>query len=852
MEKAFLSHSSLDKEYVRLVARKLRRYQVEFDENNFAPGEDFRIEINMSLKRCNLFVFFASKASLLSGWVNFEIDQVELNKIKGENISFLVVILDNSKHSDLPNWMQKMKIIKAPGVNQTADMIQKRLLDSIASKNQLYIGREEDMLKISSDITKAMYTFPNCIAITGLEGVGRRCFTTHFMESYFSLNVGAIIELDENQGMDDLYLKLCNENIENFSSDEIVESITTYKNVSDAQKISEIVRMLSAFSDMQSFPIILDNGALLNNEGLYRKDFFDVISEFKLNHNDAYMVIIHKRYPQLTYEQLKDQTVYICRLNPLNNDSTKRLLSKLLITNSIKDATAEQIQEISEYLDGYPPAIEWATIIAKQYGIDALYSDKRLLLDFKIKTFAQYIKMLELDDNTQNLLRALNNLSKANIKILSLSLSIEESMLTQLVMQCMDNNLIILENGLYKISPPIRNTIYNLYGNFTKAEFSMLAKRLMVEYWDDNSIPNLQVLDVMVLTLLRADLDVELEKFKNLTMPSNLLRAARDSYNSGDWKLSEKYSRKVLDVDPSSDDARIILFKSIVRQGILQEDQMLEQILTTLTEHYNKSVFYLRGFREWKKGQYYNAIEFYRQAKLSGDKSIPVYRELAECLYWVNQISEAKKEISIILDKDKVNNRFMLDLASKIAIADKDFEKADEYLTKQELVDKAENIEHRRATYFVAKENYPQALIHADNACGGQKLLPQMFLLRIKINIELRNYPSVDKDLEYIKNNFKWFTKDILYILQARTVLKRDGWKNAEIVFSNIRNKDSNSAKGLMVLILNQKFQDPSVPIFKKQGIELKLSHLNSSKAYDVLSKIQLFESGDVDMNDAI
>ena len=55
MPRAFLCHSSADKQYVQTVARKLGRGRVAFDEFAFAPGQDFRDEIRRHLDRSDLF-----------------------------------------------------------------------------------------------------------------------------------------------------------------------------------------------------------------------------------------------------------------------------------------------------------------------------------------------------------------------------------------------------------------------------------------------------------------------------------------------------------------------------------------------------------------------------------------------------------------------------------------------------------------------------------------------------------------------------------------------------------------------------------------------------------------------------
>ncbi len=74
MRRAFLCHSSDDKEYVRVLASRLTRARVVFDELAFQPGQDFRNEIRKHLSASGLFVFIASRSALDSAWCRFELD----------------------------------------------------------------------------------------------------------------------------------------------------------------------------------------------------------------------------------------------------------------------------------------------------------------------------------------------------------------------------------------------------------------------------------------------------------------------------------------------------------------------------------------------------------------------------------------------------------------------------------------------------------------------------------------------------------------------------------------------------------------------------------------------------------
>jgi hypothetical protein len=80
--RAFLSHSSVDKPFVEAVARELGRQFCAFDQNEFETGDDFRNAIRRALDTSDLFVLFASKTSRERKWIEFELDEAELRKIR--------------------------------------------------------------------------------------------------------------------------------------------------------------------------------------------------------------------------------------------------------------------------------------------------------------------------------------------------------------------------------------------------------------------------------------------------------------------------------------------------------------------------------------------------------------------------------------------------------------------------------------------------------------------------------------------------------------------------------------------------------------------------------------------------
>ncbi len=75
--KAFLSHSSVDKGFVEATARRLGRRRINFDIWAFETGESFIQAIRKAIAGSDFFVLFASRESLKSLWVKFEIQEAE-------------------------------------------------------------------------------------------------------------------------------------------------------------------------------------------------------------------------------------------------------------------------------------------------------------------------------------------------------------------------------------------------------------------------------------------------------------------------------------------------------------------------------------------------------------------------------------------------------------------------------------------------------------------------------------------------------------------------------------------------------------------------------------------------------
>lgn len=97
MTKVFISHSTQDKKFVRLLASKLNEDGIRtwIDDKELAIGDNIAEKINNTISKIDYFIIVLSKSSVKSKWVNFELSATRLNEIsKNQNIILPILIED--------------------------------------------------------------------------------------------------------------------------------------------------------------------------------------------------------------------------------------------------------------------------------------------------------------------------------------------------------------------------------------------------------------------------------------------------------------------------------------------------------------------------------------------------------------------------------------------------------------------------------------------------------------------------------------------------------------------------------------------------------------------------------------
>ena len=373
--RAFLSHSSEDKDFVAVVAKDLGRQHCVFDQFAFRTAEDFRDSIRKGLHDTTLFVLFASPASLESDWVNFELDEAELRLIRREIKSTLVVFIsDDIGIDDLPQWLRRTRVATANSPKAAAREIQ-RCMQSIAHKQQrpIYVGRQKERQDAEEKILD-VGTTNRFFFVTGLTGIGRRSFLARLSDDLLGLSTHVVIRVETGETLKEFATKLAEHADVYVGPDELRTIVKKIDNEEEDLLLLRIARYCKELVGQQQLPVFYDDGGLIDDDGYLQPSVAAVLSELE-GEAAVYVAFVTNRTPNLDGMDGSPRPPVV-RIPPLSPADNVRLFSRLNERSQRGTLTSSQVRDIAEYLGGYPPAAYYAIALKEIYGPDILVADK--------------------------------------------------------------------------------------------------------------------------------------------------------------------------------------------------------------------------------------------------------------------------------------------------------------------------------------------------------------------------------------------------------------------------------------------------------------------------------------------
>jgi hypothetical protein len=796
------------------VASILGPYKAHIDVRSFAPGEDFRSEIRRTLDDSDVFVFFASKASIQSMWCQFELDEAEMRRIRRTLRRSLVINIDEEvRIEELPDWLRRGKVVRYTGPALAARKIESLLLAPEADRRP-FIGRNEDIQRGVRKISTGEPP-PRVFIASGLDGIGRRTFLDHLVSDALDLELGPFLMLSETSTLEDLLLE-CRTRTALLNRDELQSELKQFRTMTEEAQAAEIASQLVFIADQGQVPCVVDHNSMLDSSSRYSKAFQQVIDGF-LTGSDGLICLVHSRAPYLTGVSFGNVAMER-KIKSLAEPDGRALVTRLLSEIGVKP-TAEQTERLAEEIGGYPPAAYYVVSQIEDYGIDVVLADDKRLGEFHSGSFLTFVEDLKLTDIAREILVYLSFETRLPLSGISAATGCTMEDASRAVTELIDHSLVEVSNDEYVVAPPIQMTILRRKaGGLNKEWYTKAFSRLEAEYWsDDQSVPPISVVDAT----LRAGFRIGKNRFAGygeLVRPSLLINAAQEMYHQQQYERALEYVERAQNMAPATTQLLEVKIKSLAQLG---DFGAARAALREYQEFGERRKWYLDGFVDRRASNHDRACEKFQRAYAAGERSVSLLRDYADSLLRSEAPDQAFAIASEALARDK-RDIFVLNLIARIAIAVRPDAEAEEALEALETADAERRFFLQRKAWFLISrrgnaEAGRQAAKLAAEACKRRDAPMEAYVAWARALIIARDFAGVARVRDQIQKEKSADGRRVVAALDCRVALKKGEWRQAEQALGRAKLAPS-KAKSLRAEILELKTKDPSVLIEERES----------------------------------
>lgn len=361
--KAFISHSSAQKEFVSEVVRELGRDYVHVDMYCFEAGGELNEEIANYIDSSNIFVLMLSDMALNSKWVIQEAKLVRTKMIDGEDVVFLPFIIDNVISHNDPRfddnglkWIKKYLIVPENSPSIVARVIKRKLRATIWEKEptikkreKLFFGRDLDMNELRLKLYSNTNSQKRSIIISGLSHVGRKRLLKEFIwrhindlhEAYEPIR----IVMTESDGID-RFVQQLNEVVR------VYDNITLLDMMKYPDKcLKAAAVLLNKIADCQERVFVRDEKCIVLGSGRFTDWFVDLVKQRELH--PMIHLFVASRFTPLANAENNFPEVIVRQIKGLDKQNIMALFNAYAKNRKIVlDDT--QTRDFVKDLKGYP------------------------------------------------------------------------------------------------------------------------------------------------------------------------------------------------------------------------------------------------------------------------------------------------------------------------------------------------------------------------------------------------------------------------------------------------------------------------------------------------------------------
>lgn len=408
MIKAFISHSSKQKEFATRLVNMIGRDYCIIDCYDFEPAYKSLNEIYRAIEKCTVFVLLISRESLSSEWVKKEIDAAIIKFNPSQLERFWPYIIDTSLSlEECPEWIrskESFNLHKYPSPELLRlDIEQKfrRMIwrdnPDIKARETELIGRQEELGQFEQIRYSMNGQELRALIISGRPGVGKETFARQclFKQGRSQEMEPCRISLDVKNGLEDFLIQI-NLIIAHFDDSQLKAVLSS----SYQSKIDTAVILLNEIFDMRQVLFVDDNMACVLPDKSVPLWLTDIISHESLNKQLA--LFIKSRITPHSYVVSEFPRLAHIHLNPLNKADRKKLFYGLAQNYHLDGFHDKDADFFVDKLLESPSQIHEAVKAIKQYGVLNAKNDIDRLIemgDLRAKPLIDHFKEKELSLN---------------------------------------------------------------------------------------------------------------------------------------------------------------------------------------------------------------------------------------------------------------------------------------------------------------------------------------------------------------------------------------------------------------------------------------------------------------------
>lgn len=785
--RAFLSHSSENKDLVRAVANELGRPFVRIDYQAFSTGDELVNAIGRAFEASALFVLFASKAALRSMWVNFETREAQMATAFGRIPAPLVYIVDKTvRVSDLPGWMQRAKVTSSTSPRLIAADLRVAIDDLVIDRQQdIYVGRAREARELEEYLAPTDGSRPpQVFSVTGLVGIGRRTLTARVSRDVLSFRHLLTIEAESGDSSRDLASKIADLVEPVGGVQQSIDRFAEIQRGTDESAIERAVEDLAAAISIGMLPVVIDSGGMLQNDGRLSAPMQELVREVS-NTRDVYMALVANRRPVASGLTAHPAFPNV-QVRPLSDPELRRLVSAIARRVEL-ELTANQVSDLAIQCRGYPPAARYAIELVRHYGAPAVLADTEQLIQFRSSPMVRYLRQVASQPVHQRILQILAANSPLPLDVLAKFADASEATLAQTLIELIDLALVVPDNaGWYRISAPVTDAVGREYRDPSPTVFSQVAARLE-EFLrrQGQGIRYAELERVRYRALAMAGTYSAGQA--QVGMVADWIRLAERLYHDREYTRCVEFARLAVDARPDNESCHRWVISGLIKLGEFPEAS--EAIEDMYRYGFRRETLYLEGFLERHLGHHSRAAQLFEDALRQGYSGAAIHRELANCYLELGRVDEARGHIEIAQERSR-DNPFLIDLLIRIACMQRDEATAITLLKALAEVDDPHFVAHRSSRVAALFGRFEEAYAHACAAIADSGRPSHEALCNLTYCcIRTRRYALAEETLQKVDRYYPKRELDVRIGLRCRLAIVQDRFEEALSTWERLDDK---------------------------------------------------------------